>query len=200
MSITNIDEFYRDECNKIDANCINAYATHYLDEEDKSKLWLDTSWGKVDVDLTDAVKDAETCTHLTLFPEDCGEPHSLRYEGECDIDCIHGDDLSRIISLTLLKDVDQSKVPQEGDVLIYDGTKWVSTNLAAAIDKALEGLVHRVETLERILTKPEGVPENARIAWGNINTYGDYTNTDKKDSGIYTHSINLSINNDLYFA
>ena len=200
MSITNIDEFYRDECNKIDANCINAYATHYLDDDDKSKLWLDTSWGKVDVDLTDAVKDAETCTHLTLFPEDCGEPHSLRYEGECDIDCIHGDDLSRIISLTLLKDVDQSKAPQEGDVLIYDGTKWVSTNLAAAINEATEGLVHRVETLERILTKPDGAPENTHIAWGNINIYGDYTNSSNIDSGIYTHSTDVSINNDMYFA
>ena len=114
--MTSIDEFYRKECEKIDASDVNAYLELRLDDQDPTKLILDSSWGETSVNLTDAVKAAETVTHLSLVP-DCDEPTSLQYDPERgDPDCITGDDLSRIISMTKLKDVDQNTPPTNGDV------------------------------------------------------------------------------------
>ena len=45
MSMTNIDEFYRKECQKIDANCIDAYVDYHLDDENPTNLCVETSWG-----------------------------------------------------------------------------------------------------------------------------------------------------------
>ena len=43
--MTNIDEFYHKDCEKIDANCINAYVDYHLDEENPAGLCVNTSWG-----------------------------------------------------------------------------------------------------------------------------------------------------------
>ena len=58
----------------------------------------------------------------------------------------------------------------------------------------------RITALETILTKPADVPAGVGVAWGNINVYGDHTNTDSRTHGVYTHSPNTTLQDDLYFA
>lgn len=193
--MTSKDSYYQKECNKIDASCINAYLELKLDDQDPSKLILENPWNDTSVDLEPAVKDAETVTHMYLSPEE--DPVALQYDPERgEPDCIHGDDLSRIISLSLLKDVDQVTAPTNGDVLIYRDGKWYTFNLTAA----LTAITNRLDTIEQIIERPEGVPNNTRLTWGNINLYSDYTNTNNRNWGFYTHSTSTNIPNDEYFA
>lgn len=193
--MTSKDSYYQKECNKIDASCINAYLELKLDDQDPSKLILENPWNDTSVDLEPAVKDAETVTHMYLSPEE--DPVALQYDPERgEPDCIHGDDLSRIISLSLLKDVDQVTAPTNGDVLIYRDGKWYTFNLTAA----LTAITNRLDTIEQIIERPEGIPNNTRLAWGNINLYSDYTNTNNRNWGFYTHSTSSNIPNDEYFA
>lgn len=209
--MTSIDYFNHSECNKIDADCINAYATHYLDPENDCTLILETSWGKVPVDLTPAVKCGETCTELSLWPEDCTEPTALQYIGECATYCIEGDDLSRIISMTKLKDVDQDDTPNNGDVLIYDNGEWKYFDLKSFVDNTndtigglrdlINSLTSRISNLELLLRRPDGIPTDSVVVWGkDINLYGDQTNTDDHTHGFFTHSISNNVTNDLYFS
>lgn len=209
--MTNIDYYNHNECEKIDADCINAYATHYLNPENDCELILETSWGKVPVDLTPAVKCGETCTELMLWPDECAEPTMLKYIGECATYCIDGDDLSRIISMTKLKDVDQTDTPTNGDVLIYDNGEWKYFDLQGFMDRVsgdisnlqntIANLTNRIRALEVTLQRPEGIPITSRVVWGNdINLYGDQTNTDDHTHGFFTHSINTNVTNDLYFS
>lgn len=193
--MTSKDSYYQKECNKIDASCINAYLELKLDDQDPSKLILENPWNDTSVDLEPAVKDAETVTHMYLSPEE--DPVALQYDPERgEPDCIHGDDLSRIISLSLLKDVDQVTAPTNGDVLIYRDGKWYTFNLTAA----LTAITNRLDTIEQIIERPEGIPNNTRLAWGNINLYSDYTNNNNRNWGFYTHSTSSNIPNDEYFA
>lgn len=193
--MTSKDSYYQKECNKIDANCINAYLELKLDDQDPSKLILDHSWGETSVDLGPAVQGSETVTHMYLSPAEA--PVALQYDPERgEPDCIHGDDLSRIISLSLLKDVDQVTKPVNGDVLIYRDGKWYTFNLTAALNT----INNRLTAIEQILAKPSGIPNNTRLVWGNINLYSDYTNTNIRDWGLFTHSKNTNIPNDEYFA
>lgn len=193
--MTSKDSYYQKECNKIDASCINAYLELKLYDQDPSKLILENPWNDTSVDLEPAVKDAETVTHMYLSPEE--DPVALQYDPERgEPDCIHGDDLSRIISLSLLKDVDQVTAPTNGDVLIYRDGKWYTFNLTAA----LTAITNRLDTIEQIIERPEGIPNNTRLAWGNINLYSDYTNTNNRNWGFYTHSTSSNIPNDEYFA
>lgn len=193
--MTSKDSYYQKECNKIDASCINAYLKFKLDDQDPSRLILENSWEDTDIDLEPAVKDAETLTHLFLSPEE--DPEALQYNPERgEPDCIHGDDLSRIISLSLLKDVDQNTAPVNGDVLIYRNGKWYTFNLTAA----LSAITDRLDAIERTLEKPEGTPANTRLVWGNINLYSDYTNSNIRNWGFYTHNMSTNIPNDEFFA
>lgn len=186
-----------DDCDKIDAAMINAFVDFHFDPESETGLCLESSWGGGCLDLTDIVKAAETCTSLYLSPED--DPNCLVYNGECDDFCIHGDDLSRIISMSKLKDVDQGSGPSDGDVYMYDGaTNTFKTfdlktalgninttlqNLNATINNlsnrltAVEGditsLKNRVTAIEAKLTPPEDAPSDAKVVFGNINLYSD---------------------------
>lgn len=205
---TPIDSFYRKECGKIDAaRCVDAYLKLKLDDENPVNLILESSWGETSVDLTDAIKAGETLTHLFLTPE-CGDPISLQYNPERgEPDCIRGDDLSRIISLTKLKDVDQETAPVEGDVYIYHDGKFVTFNLTqaigdinSAITNALQQINNRLTNVENKLVRPIGIPEDTRIVWGNINLISDYTNSNIRDWGLYTHSTSTDIPNDEYFS
>lgn len=217
--MTNIDEYYRKECDKIDAQCVNAYAELKTDEQKPTELTIETSWGENTVDLSNAVKAAETNTHMHLSPE--GGPVALQFDPERgEADCIHGDELSRIISLTKLKDVDQSVAPVDGAVYMYDGEENIFkpfnlnqelANIRNEYNAALSGLRQEflnalgdtninVANLLAALAKPEGIPDNARVVWGNINLISDYTNTNNRDWGLYTHDKNNNIPNDEYFA
>lgn len=219
MSITNIDFFNRKDCEKIDANCVNAYVDFKLDPENPTGICLDTSWGGDCLDLTELVKAAETCTSLYLSPAE--DPNCLVYEGECENFCITGDELARIIPMTKLKDVDQTKAPEDGDIYIYNGDtkKFETFNLKQYIDNtnidmssiwnAINSLRNHVTTIENQIAPiinrwelPENVPDNAKIMLGTINLYSDYnaqisptgavTSLDKSH-GIYGHDLTTDL-------
>ena len=226
MSLTNVDYFNRRDCDKIDAKCVNAYVDFHLDPENPTGICLDTSWGGDCLDLTDIVKEAETCTSLYLSPVD--NPNCLVYEGECENFCITGDELSRIISMHLLKDVNQETAPQGGDVYMFnrDTNLFEPFNLQQYIDNtgvdltaiwaAINNLRGRVTTIENQIAPiinrwqiPEGVPDNAKILLGNINIYSDtnaaisgagaVTSLDKSH-GVYGHSLNTDMLDDEIFG
>ena len=223
--MTNIDEFNINECKKIDPNCINAYVDFHLDQDNPTGLCLDTSWGGECLDLLGIVKAGETVTTLHLSPE--VNPNCLEYEREDgQSDCITGDELSRIISMTKLKDVDQNTAPVNGDVYIYNNGKFYTFNLQTFVDNtnsritnlqnAINNLTTRVTTLENTLAPIANrfelftnVPSNAKIMLGNINLYSDTgatvnssgvaTSLDKSH-GIYGHALNVDKAQDELFG
>lgn len=196
MPITNIDHFNRKDCDKIDANCVNAYANLYIDPDNPTNICLDTSWGGNCIDLTKVVRSLEGCTSLYLSPAE--NPNCLVYEGECETYCITGDELSRIISMHLLKDVDQTTPPVNGDVYMYRDGMFYTFNLQDFIDQVnnalsqirgdITNLKNRMTNAENRITYientiapivnrwqlPDGVPDDAKILLGNINLYSDY--------------------------
>lgn len=204
---TMANAFNYKDCEKIDGRMVNAYIDSYLDNENPVLLHIDSTWGENVVDLTDAVKAAETITHMELAS------NAIEYFGEDGhVDCIYGDDLSRIISMKYLKDVQQGDTLVDGDIYMYDGNKnlFVKFNLQGYMNDIgdtitnLNGIINnlrsRVTTLETKLTPPENAPSDIKVAFGNINVYGDYTNANLKTSGIYTHDPTQTIANDQYFA
>lgn len=216
--MTSKTEFYQKDCDKIDAQKVNAYFELHLNPEDPSTLELDNSWGLTSVDLTPAIKAGETQTYLKLAPTDA--PTYLEYDGENGVpQCIYGEDLARIIPMTKLKDVDQGQPIADGNTYVYDETaglfvpyavKTIIDNLTTRVGdlevtvSALQTLVNNlsgsITNILPLLTRPAGVPADTSIAWGNINLYSDYTNNDLKTSGLYTHSIEEDVVNDEYFA
>lgn len=219
MTTTPIETWNINECEMIDGKTrVKAYTDLYLDPENPTGIILDTTWGEVHLDLKDVVKNGETITHLKLSPET--NPTVLRYEREDGgVDCITGEELSRIVYLRYLADVQQNHTLQNGEVLMYDSgsdtfkyfnlTSAISnintaiSNLQNTINQlntAVSNLSTRVGTLEAKLTPPSGAPSNVKVAFGNINTYGDITNNNLKTSGIYTHSPNTDVVNDQYFS
>lgn len=206
-------------CEKIDPCEVNAYVSLKLDPENPTGVILDSSWGEVPVDLKSIVKAGETITRLELAPEN--NPTVVRYFREDGgIDCITGDDLSRIISMKLLKDVDQSTVPMDGDVYQYDGTtnlfepfdlKTALSDINTFIGRLQQSIVNlqnqitaidgRVTAIETKLTPPADAPSGVGVVFGNINVYGDkdYTgsNTLNKNHGLYTHTLATDMLDDL---
>lgn len=210
--MSTIADFNRiDDCDKIDAKCIDAYVDFDFDQDSETGICLHTSWGDNCLDLTDIVKAAETCTTLYLSPEE--NPNCLVYEPECgDNICINGDDLSRIISMQYLKDVKQTQ-PSDGIVYMYNSQtnlfepydlKTVIGNLNTAINNVnatFNNLNNRITRLEEILTPPSDLPDGAKVAWGTINLYSDHnavidgsgnvTSLDKTH-GLYTHNLSTT--------
>lgn len=208
--MTIIDGFYNKECNKIDPSCINAFFELGLSEENPTELYLDNSWGKTSVDLLPAIKAGETMTYLKLAP--AANPEYLEYDPENGIpQCIHGDDLSRIISMKLLKDVKQTNLT-DGDVYMWNSTTnqfepFNLANFVTTVNTALTNLGARVTNLETdvaeikaILARPSGIPSDVRLVWGDINLYSDYTNNNNRQHGFFTHSTSTNKANDEYFA
>lgn len=216
--MSNVSDFNRiEDCNKIDPLCIDAFSEMTLDG---SILCVETSWGKQCVDLAPVVKENETCTTLYLSPEE--DPNCLVYEPECgDNICIHGDDLSRIISMTKLKDVDQETAPTDGSVYIYNGTtnlfepydiKTVITNINTAlqnINATLTNHENRIRALELKLTPPADAPSDVKVVFGNINEYSDANavidsggavTTLDKTHGLYTHLLADDVYGDEIFG
>lgn len=206
MTTTSREYNYKD-CEKIDGKLVNAYVEAELDKENPAVLNINSTWGDNAVDLTDAVKAAETVTNMELGS------NAIEYIAEDGhVDCIYGDDLSRIISMQFLKDVEQGEAPEDGDVYMYDGEKnlFVKFSLKDFMDSVngdisnllaqINSLKSRVTNLEEKLTPPANVPSDVKVAFGNINNYGDYTNTNLRTSGIYTHDPTIDAPNDQYFA
>ena len=211
--MSTIDDFNMiEDCNKIDPLCINAYTDFELDPDNPAGLCLHTPWGGDCLDLTSIVKAAETCTTLYLSPDD--NPNCLVYEPEekCgDNICIHGDDLSRIISMRYLKDVSQETPPSDGIVYMFNNQtgmfepydlKTTIGNINTAItniNAAINNLKNRVSILEEKLTPPTGAPDNVRVVFGNINDYSDpnvvisegsgTVTTLDKTHGLYSHAL-----------
>lgn len=212
--MTNIDEFYHKDCEKIDANCINAYVDYHLDEENPAGLCVNTSWGGDCLDLTSIVKAAETVTSLELTPAE--NPTCLTFNREDgQADCIHGDDLSRIISMTKLKDVDQTKAPVNGDVYIYKNGKFYTFNLQQYMDDTantinnMQAAIRQLQVLLNYWQVPEGLPANAKIVLGTLNLYGDTTaavdssgtaTALDKSHGLYSHDLDIDRHDDLIFG
>lgn len=232
-------EFYETTCNPfIDPQNVDAYFRFELNlEEAPTTLYLDSSWGCTGVDLGPLIKNAETITHLFLSPVE--DPTSLQYNREDygrdgapngGVDCIHGDELSRIISMQLLKDVDQSKPVKDGDVFIFNENtglfepyplKETITNIynqlnnhetrISSLEVNLSALIDHVDQLEIFFRRwlndieariapPPGCPANARIVHGNINDYSDWTNSMGREWGLFSHDLSQTIPNDQYFA
>lgn len=208
--MSTIDDFYRiDDCDKIDPRWIDAYSDLTIDEN--GILCSITSWGKTCVDLAEAVKNLESCTTLYLSPED--NPNCLVYvpEEKCgDNVCIHGDDLSRIISMRYLKDVSGDALV-DGAVYMYNETtnmfepfdlktalNGINT-LIQNINSTLSNLNNRIVNLENKLTPPVDAPEGVKVVFGNINEYSDpnvvingstgAVTTLDKTHGFYTHAL-----------
>lgn len=212
--MSNIDDFYRKECEKIDSNCIDAYTDFHLDEDNPAGLCLDTSWGGDCLDLTSIVKAAETVTTLHLTPEE--NPTCLQFEREDgQSDCIHGDDLSRIISMTKLKDVDQATAPVNGDVYIYRNGKFYPFNLQQYMDDTantinnMQAAIRQLQVLLNYWQVPEDLPNDAKIMLGNINLYSDtgavinssgVATTLDKSHGIYGHDLDIDKAQDEIFG
>lgn len=220
--MTDISELYKDPCKKIDAYCVDAYFELSLDPFNPTDLTLDNSWAPTTVDLTPAIKAGETITHLLLTDtalqfnrEDYGR-EGAENEG---VDCINGDDLSHIISMKYLKDVAQPPNLTNGDVYMWNGNSQLFEvfNLQDFVDttnQRLNSLENRVTNLEnrldafitqtnqtlsnilKAIARPDGIPQDTRIAWSNINYYSDYTNTNKRTNGIFSHTTATTIPND----
>lgn len=198
------------ECDKLDPHWVDAYTELKLDPSNPTGVILDTSWEESKADLESVVKAGETVTHLDLAPE--SNPTVLRYKNEAgDYECIDGDDLSRIISMTKLKDVDQSTTISDGDVYIYNGVtgKFEPFDLSSAIgdiNTYLGRLEQAITNLENRMTDIENLIYNypqdkvTKIPRGDINLYSDYTNTNSKAHGFFTHDPNTDVANDEYFS
>ena len=212
--MSNIDDFYHSECDRIDPNCIDAYTEFRLDPDSDTGLCLDTSWGGDCLDLTSIVKAAETVTTLYLSPAE--DPNCLVFEREDgQSDCIHGDDLSRIISMTKLKDVDQDTPPVNGDVYIYNNGVFEPFNLQEYISNTaqtinnMQAAIRQLQQLLNYWQVPEDLPADAKIMLGNINLYSDtnavinssggVTSLDKSH-GIYGHDLDIDKAQDEIFG
>lgn len=200
------------ECDKIPGVDVAAYAEIVLDPENPTGIALDSTWGYNRLDLESIVKAGETVTHLELAPTN--NPTVLRYHREDgEIDCVTGDELSRITSMRLLKDVAQGTAPSDGVVYMYNGTtnlfevydlKTVLGDLNILIGRiqaqitAIDG---RLTTVEEKLVPPADAPNDVSLVFGNINHYSDkdYTgsNTLNKNHGLYTHTLATDVLDDL---
>lgn len=173
----NADELYHDSCDKINSWCIDAFFDLKLTPSDSAELTLDNSWNTTSVDLTPAVKAAETVTHLMLSPED--NPTALQYNREDygrkgaengGVDCISGDALSRIISMKYLKDVSQTNPPISGDVYMYDGNLFQPYSLQTFITNTNNTLDQHTQQIGQIntgLTNLQNVVANNYTALNN---------------------------------
>ena len=206
--MTTIADFNRiEDCDKIDALCIDAYSEATLTD---STLCIKTSWGENCIDLAPVVKENETCTTLYLSPDE--DPNCLVYEPECgDNICIHGDDISRIISMQYLKDVDQTTPPSDGIVYMYDNVtkmfkpydlKTALSNINTTLqnlNQSITGYGNRITNIETKLTPPADAPLDVKVVFGNINEYSDpnvvisegsgTVTTLDKTHGLYTHTL-----------
>lgn len=223
--MSTVADFNRiEDCDKIDSRCIEAFHEFTYDADNAPTTLCDkSSWGGGCIDLEPLVKAAESCTSLYLSPEE--NPNCLVYEKEekCgDNDCINGDDLSRIISLQRLKDVDQSTPILDGEVYRYNSTtqKFEPYDVTTVIDNlsttvqslsaSLSNILNRLNNIDQKLTPPVDAPSDAKVVFGTVNAYydpnvvvnegtGTVTTLDK-NHGLYTHELADDVYGDSIFG
>lgn len=161
MALTKITEFdsSRKECKKICGTDVDAFIQLGYDEKFPTHLALYSTWGWSSIDMTPMVKAGETVTTLFLTPED--NPTALQYNKEDGTyDCILGNDLSRIISMHLLADVDQTQTLVAGDVYMWAADGIFRTyNLQAFINDTgnnFQNVNNQIQTINNRLTTLEG--------------------------------------------
>ena len=211
--MSSITDFNRiDDCNLIDPQCINAETRLEVNPDLTAGICLYSSWGDYCIDLEPLIKAAETLTTLYLSPEE--DPNCLVYEPERgDNICIHGDDLSRIISMQYLKDVDQETPPVAGDIYMFDGDKFYTFNLQEYMDNlnaTINNMNAAINNLIQKLTPPADAPDNVGVVFGNINLYSDpnvvieegsgTVTTLDKNHGLYTHLLASNVFGDELFG
>lgn len=226
-----LNDIYKDPCQKINPWCIDAYFDLSLDDITPTDLTLGNSWEDTTVDLTPAIKAGETITSMFLTPSD--NPTALQYNREdygkagaenSGIDCISGDELSRIISMKYLKDVSQNTAPTAGDTYMYDGNYFQPFNLQqfvsdtnatlqqhtqtiSNLQQALSALQNQVNTqyaglttaidnINTVIAKPSWAPASAVLAWGTTNTA---KNSAPSTQGIWTHNPSNNVLGDTRF-
>lgn len=197
-------------CEKINACEVDAYVSLELDPENPTGVILSSSWGDIPLDLKSIVKAGETVTHLELAPED--NPTVIRYFREDGTyDCIPGDELSRIISLQLLKDVDQTNPPSDGIVYQFNETTslfepYDLKAFVAATNHTLNQLSASITNLQNQINAITAIipfwdaDKTMKLSRGTINIYSDVTNTNDKTDGIFTHDKSVDKINDEYFS
>lgn len=221
--MSTIADFNRiEDCDKIPSECVDGYLEFTYDEENEpTTLCVQSSWGGACIDLEPLVKAAETCTTMYLSPEE--NPNCLVYEPECgDNICITGDDLSQIISMQKLKDVDQTSSILGGEVYIYNSSsqKFEPYDITTAIgnlntavqniNAAISNLQTRLSIVEQKLTPPADAPSGSSVVFGTVNAYydpnavvdsstGTVTTLDKTH-GLYTHTLASSAYGDSIFG
>lgn len=169
----------------IPADRIDAYATHYHDihSEDDTSLTLDTSFGgKVEVSLKPMIIAGETNTEM----HGNDEKEQIEYFSEYHYThdnfppyCVTGKEIASWINVEDLKNVEIT-THKKGDVLYWDGTKWVTFNLddaLAEINQKINLLTQRVTNVENRLADIENLIYNypadktTKIPRANINHF-----------------------------
>lgn len=172
--MTAISDFNRiEDCDKIDAKCINGEVKAFLDEETPTELDIQSSWGDSEVDLTPAIKAGETLTTLYLSP--ATTPNCLVYEPERgDNVCIRGDDLSRIVSMRYLKDVAQPSSLATGDVYMLGSDDlfrpFALQSFVDATNTSLVSLQGRLTAIETSISALQTALNNLQTAVNTLQT------------------------------
>lgn len=145
--MTDPNDFYHKPCEKLSGVCVDAFADLEYDPTNDQNLVLNTSWGESPLDMQPVVKASETVTHLSLTET------ALQYDNEgTEPDCITGDDLSSIISMHLLKDVDQTATLGVGMAYVWNGTKFTPQTVGdGGGDASLTSRVSQLETSVSLL-------------------------------------------------
>jgi hypothetical protein len=118
----------------------------------------------------------------------------------------------------LLKDVDITVPPEDGDVYIYDGNKnkFVTFNLNSFVtdvnqritnlNTRVNNLAGAVNTLTNKINDIESIipfwpaDKTTKLARGDINLISDPSNTNNKAHGLFTHDKNTDKYADEYFS
>lgn len=177
--MTSVDEFPNiNACQKLDPLAVDAYFDLQLTPADSTELTLDNSWGPTSVDLAPAIKTGETITHLVLGDGSLQynrEDYGLQGAENGGVDCINGDDLSKIISMKYLKDVGGS-APAGGDVYMYNSSysNFQPYNLQSFINQtntAISGINTQLGQIQQSITNINGRIDGAVTDYTNkINT------------------------------
>lgn len=144
--MTDPNDFYHKPCEKLSGGCVDAFVELIADPTTPSNLGVSSSWGTNYIDMELIVKASETVTHISLTDT------ALQYDNESgEVDCINGDNLSSIISMRLLKDVDQTATLGVGMAYVWNGTKFTPQIVGGGGDGSLTSRVSQLETSVSLL-------------------------------------------------